>query len=226
MHFTLARIVSALNTAALYRAALNGVSTPKSSLWDHISLMLSLEALNERSSGQPNRQKFAGGQRYPEKGVVRHLSLLSVQYGMNSEEAGEMQNPVAGTTSISSSSSFFFSSNCSSKRKWTQAADNHRSWSRNGSPAHPSSSSPSVMVKAFFGLRGNKGSSDKATGKGCFSCAGKGAIECQGCKGTGKNKKNGNMFERWKCYDCQGFGLVGCPKCGTGGLTPEQRGER
>ncbi|KAH9533884.1 hypothetical protein CY35_18G076000 [Sphagnum magellanicum] len=29
-----------------------------------------------------------------------------------------------------------------------------------------------------------------------------------------------------RCYDCQGFGLVGCKNCGTGGLTPEQRGER
>ncbi|XP_058090193.1 uncharacterized protein LOC131236777 isoform X2 [Magnolia sinica] len=44
--------------------------------------------------------------------------------------------------------------------------------------------------------------------------------------GTGKNKKNGNIFERWKCYDCQGFGLKSCPVCGKGGLTPEQRGER
>eukprot|EP00850_Spirogloea_muscicola_P017743 SM000155S01672 [mRNA] locus=s155:310698:311333:- [translate_table: standard] len=45
-------------------------------------------------------------------------------------------------------------------------------------------------------------------------------------QGSGRNKKNGNMFERWKCYDCQGFGLVKCPGCGTSGLTPEQRGER
>ncbi|XP_073021470.1 uncharacterized protein [Primulina eburnea] len=44
--------------------------------------------------------------------------------------------------------------------------------------------------------------------------------------GTGKNKKNGNIFERWKCFDCQGFGLKSCPVCGKGGLTPEQRGER
>lgn len=45
-------------------------------------------------------------------------------------------------------------------------------------------------------------------------------------QGTGKNKKNGNIFERWKCFDCQGFGLKSCPSCGKGGLTPEQRGER
>ncbi|DBA89663.1 TPA: hypothetical protein ACH3X2_004555 [Trebouxia sp. C0005] len=46
-------------------------------------------------------------------------------------------------------------------------------------------------------------------------------------QGTGRNKKNGNMFERWKCYDCQGFGQITCPLCGGGeGLTPEQRRER
>ncbi|XP_027149288.1 glutaredoxin domain-containing cysteine-rich protein CG12206 [Coffea eugenioides] len=62
--------------------------------------------------------------------------------------------------------------------------------------------------------------------KKCERCGGQGAIECPGCKGTGKNKKNGNIFERWKCFDCQGFGLKSCPVCGKGGLTPEQRGER
>ncbi|CAN6353433.1 unnamed protein product [Urochloa humidicola] len=61
---------------------------------------------------------------------------------------------------------------------------------------------------------------------GCKTCKGKGAVECPGCKGTGKNKKNGNISERWKCFDCQGFGLKSCPSCGKGGLTPEQRGER
>ncbi|KAK4792585.1 hypothetical protein SAY86_023020 [Trapa natans] len=34
--------------------------------------------------------------------------------------------------------------------------------------------------------------------KKCETCNGKRAIECPGCKGTGKNKKNGNIFERWK----------------------------
>ncbi|KAK1411242.1 hypothetical protein QVD17_37789 [Tagetes erecta] len=62
--------------------------------------------------------------------------------------------------------------------------------------------------------------------KKCETCGGQGAVDCAGCKGTGKNKKNGNIFERWKCYDCQGFGLKSCPSCGKGGLTPEQRGER
>ncbi|KAJ3683220.1 hypothetical protein LUZ60_013447 [Juncus effusus] len=69
-------------------------------------------------------------------------------------------------------------------------------------------------------------SSLKTIAMGCKTCRGKGAIECAGCKGTGKNKKNGNIFERWKCYDCQGFGMKSCPSCGKGGLTPEQRGER
>ncbi|XP_047045744.1 protein PHOTOSYSTEM I ASSEMBLY 2, chloroplastic [Lolium rigidum] len=65
-----------------------------------------------------------------------------------------------------------------------------------------------------------------AAAAGCKECRGKGAVECEGCKGTGKNKKNGNIFERWKCFDCQGFGMRKCPSCGKKGLTPEQRGER
>ncbi|KAF6981731.1 hypothetical protein CFC21_000190 [Triticum aestivum] len=66
----------------------------------------------------------------------------------------------------------------------------------------------------------------KLVASGCKTCRGKGAVECEGCKGTGRNKKNGNIFERWKCFDCQGFGMRKCPTCGKGGLTPEQRGER
>ncbi|KAL8160003.1 hypothetical protein V2J09_001540 [Rumex salicifolius] len=72
----------------------------------------------------------------------------------------------------------------------------------------------------------NGGISLRSILKKCGKCEGKGAIECPGCKGTGRNKKNGNIFERWKCFDCQGFGLKGCPECKKGGLTPEQRGER
>ncbi|KAL1333583.1 hypothetical protein AAHE18_11G111500 [Arachis hypogaea] len=34
--------------------------------------------------------------------------------------------------------------------------------------------------------------------KGCETCSGKRAIECPRCKGMGKNKKNGNIFERYK----------------------------
>uniref|UniRef100_A0ACD5TY21 Uncharacterized protein n=1 Tax=Avena sativa TaxID=4498 RepID=A0ACD5TY21_AVESA len=66
----------------------------------------------------------------------------------------------------------------------------------------------------------------KLVSKGCKTCRGTGGVECEGCKGTGKNKKNGNIFERWKCYDCQGFGMRKCPVCGKKGLTPEQAGER
>ncbi|BBN15088.1 hypothetical protein MPTK1_6g16920 [Marchantia polymorpha subsp. ruderalis] len=141
-----------------------------------------------------------------------------------------MQNLVAAPTGLNCTACLSqkqrncssFGSSCTTQ--WPQA---DRSALRCPSTDSANSAAPrsTVVVSAFFGLGGSKSSSAKA-GKGCFSCAGKGAIECQGCKGSGKNKKNGNMFERWKCYDCQGFGLVGCPKCGSGGLTPEQRGER
>lgn len=83
---------------------------------------------------------------------------------------------------------------------------------------------PARISPVTSALRGIPGL--KMVARGCGKCSGKGAIECPGCKGTGKNKKNGNMFERWKCYECQGFGLLSCPNCGKGGLTPEQRGER
>ncbi|XP_061364178.1 protein PHOTOSYSTEM I ASSEMBLY 2, chloroplastic [Gastrolobium bilobum] len=81
-------------------------------------------------------------------------------------------------------------------------------------------------ITAFATKSGGGGFSFNSILKSCGTCEGKGAIECPGCKGTGKNKKNGNIFERWKCFDCQGFGLKSCPSCGKGGLTPEQRGER
>ncbi|TVU18412.1 hypothetical protein EJB05_34508 [Eragrostis curvula] len=96
--------------------------------------------------------------------------------------------------------------------RWTSAvafAPVDRSW-RTRKPAMASKRGARIMVV----------SAD------CKTCKGKGAVECPGCKGTGKNKKNGNIFERWKCFDCQGFGLKSCPSCGKGGLTPEQRGER
>ncbi|WVZ95683.1 hypothetical protein U9M48_041417 [Paspalum notatum var. saurae] len=79
---------------------------------------------------------------------------------------------------------------------------------------------------ASASVRGARLTVVSAAAAGCKTCKGKGAVECPGCKGTGKNKKNGNIFERWKCFDCQGFGLKSCPSCGKGGLTPEQRGER
>jgi hypothetical protein len=37
----------------------------------------------------------------------------------------------------------------------------------------------------------------------CSTCKNTGGFACKGCKGTGKNKANGNPFERFKCYDCQ-----------------------
>lgn len=80
-----------------------------------------------------------------------------------------------------------------------------------------------ITAGIFDGLFGG----GKGASKTCRKCKNKGAIPCPGCKGTGRNKKNGNMFERWKCYDCQGFGQITCPQCGGGlGLTPEQRRER
>ncbi|KAJ1383825.1 hypothetical protein B484DRAFT_355947 [Ochromonadaceae sp. CCMP2298] len=67
----------------------------------------------------------------------------------------------------------------------------------------------------------------------CNCCSGKGFVDCKVCSGTGKDKVNGNVFERWTCTSCKGFALVVCPKCSTGGggkfkagLTPEQTGER
>lgn len=34
-------------------------------------------------------------------------------------------------------------------------------------------------------------------------CANKGAVTCKGCKGSGRNKSNGNPLERYKCFNCQ-----------------------
>ncbi|XP_045831850.1 protein PHOTOSYSTEM I ASSEMBLY 2, chloroplastic [Trifolium pratense] len=81
-------------------------------------------------------------------------------------------------------------------------------------------------VTTYASKSGGGFSFDSIFKKSCKNCNGKGAIECTGCKGTGTNKNNGNIFERWKCFGCQGFGLISCPSCGKGGLTPEQTGER
>ncbi|XP_047323991.1 uncharacterized protein LOC124927592 [Impatiens glandulifera] len=91
-----------------------------------------------------------------------------------------------------------------------------------------------LIIRCFDGRRRLKpckaansgGFSVESVFKKCQTCKGQSAVECPGCKGTGRNKKNGNIFERWKCFECQGFGLKSCPTCGKGGLTPEQRGER
>ena len=37
----------------------------------------------------------------------------------------------------------------------------------------------------------------------CVVCANKGAITCMGCRGSGRNKANGNPLERYKCFNCQ-----------------------
>ena len=42
----------------------------------------------------------------------------------------------------------------------------------------------------------------------CATCKNTGGVACKGCKGTGKNKANGNPFERFKCYDCQARGSM------------------
>ncbi|XP_028805727.1 protein PHOTOSYSTEM I ASSEMBLY 2, chloroplastic-like [Neltuma alba] len=97
-----------------------------------------------------------------------------------------------------------------------------------GAPIGPTIPKTHTHKRVFFTAFAAKsgGFSLNSIFKRCQTCGGQGAIECPGCKGTGKNRKNGNIFERWKCYDCQGFGLKSCPACGQGGLTPEQRGER
>ncbi|KAL6176600.1 hypothetical protein ACLB2K_053233 [Fragaria x ananassa] len=51
---------------------------------------------------------------------------------------------------------------------------------------------------AAFAEKSGGGFSLNSILKRCETCQGKGAIDCKGCKGTGRNKKNGNIFERWK----------------------------
>eukprot|EP00884_Botryococcus_braunii_P010921 jgi/Botrbrau1/19830/Bobra.0124s0070.1 len=65
-----------------------------------------------------------------------------------------------------------------------------------------------AIVRGWFG---GKKTPQQGSIKTCSRCKGAGAIQCPGCKGSGRNRANGNMFERWKCYDCQGFGLVTLP---------------
>ena len=61
----------------------------------------------------------------------------------------------------------------------------------------------------------------------CVGCKGKGVVACKPCIGTGVDKVNGSLLERWCCKRCKGFGLVPCGSCSSStGLTPEQRGER
>lgn len=50
---------------------------------------------------------------------------------------------------------------------------------------------------------GGKPGGMKPISGSCSNCKNTGGVACKGCKGTGKNKQNGNPFERFKCYDCQ-----------------------
>mmetsp|Transcript_19737 Transcript_19737/g.49826 ORF Transcript_19737/g.49826 Transcript_19737/m.49826 type:complete len:137 (-) Transcript_19737:11-421(-) len=98
---------------------------------------------------------------------------------------------------------------------------------RLGAPRRQVSRTCRALFGGLFGGGKDKaGGGKKGAQKDCRNCKGVGNLPCKACKGTGRNRANGNMLERWKCYDCQGFGLVACPKCGKAGLTPEQRGER
>ncbi|KAK9902106.1 hypothetical protein WJX75_004588 [Coccomyxa subellipsoidea] len=51
-----------------------------------------------------------------------------------------------------------------------------------------------IVVTSLFG----KKTPQVSEGKPCKKCKSKGSLTCPSCKGTGKNKKNGNVFERWK----------------------------
>jgi len=79
----------------------------------------------------------------------------------------------------------------------------------------------------------------------CSICNGKEVVNCGSCNGSGIDKKNGSVLERWCCKKCkgfhslvysftnnstnfilQGFGLIPCKCSSAKGLTPEQTGER
>lgn len=85
------------------------------------------------------------------------------------------------------------------------------------------------------------------TETGCPKCRGSGVLPCGPCAGTGIDKINGSVLERWCCKKCkvglsitlystivfilniinqlvsQGFGLIPCVCNSSKGLTPEQR---
>jgi DnaJ-class molecular chaperone len=66
-------------------------------------------------------------------------------------------------------------------------------------------------------------SKNPSTNTVCNVCFGKEVVDCVPCKGTGIDKINGNVFERWTCNKCKGFGLIPCKCSVVRGLTPEQR---
>jgi hypothetical protein len=96
---------------------------------------------------------------------------------------------------------------------------------------------PSIQATASSNSKKNQGP--------CPLCKGSGAVNCGPCKGTGTDKVNGNIFERytkltlsnkfsplkssiemdcrWTCGKCKGFGLVKCSCNPEAGLTPEQK---
>ena len=47
-----------------------------------------------------------------------------------------------------------------------------------------------------------------AAPKDCKVCGNRGGVTCAGCSGSGRDKKNGNPFERYKCYACQGLWMI------------------
>jgi hypothetical protein len=70
-----------------------------------------------------------------------------------------------------------------------------------------------VQAGLFDGLFGKPAAKPAKPGMkpisgSCRTCNNTGGISCRGCKGTGKNKSNGNPFERFKCYDCQARALA------------------
>ena len=79
----------------------------------------------------------------------------------------------------------------------------------------------SVRVRKPIALQAAQSDASQAT---CSCCKGKQVISCEPCAGTGRDKVNGNVFERWTCTKCKGFGLIPCRLCSSStGLTPEQR---
>ena len=90
-----------------------------------------------------------------------------------------------------------------------------------------SSKSGCRQVSTHLNLFGGFNTGAKAGKKNCKLCKGQGTIICKAGECVrGIDKKNGAILERWTCKVCKGFGLVPCKCSGSGGLTPEQSGER